>query len=51
MPRETMAAKRERALEVARRMNEHYPAAECALVYGGLTKWTAAISSPRFPII
>ena len=35
MPRETMAAKRERALEVARRMNEHYPAAECALVYGG----------------
>lgn len=35
MPRETMTAKRERALEVARRMNEHYPAAECALVYGG----------------
>ena len=33
MPRETMTAKRERALEVARRMNEHYPAAECALHY------------------
>ncbi len=30
MPRETMAAGVERALEVARRMNEHYPAAECA---------------------
>ena len=26
MPRETMTAKRERTLEVARRMNEHYPA-------------------------
>ena len=35
MPRETMTAKRERALEVARRMNEHYPAAECALHYWG----------------
>ena len=35
MPRETMKAKRQRALAVAERMNEHYPAAECALVYGG----------------
>ncbi len=35
MPRETIAAKRERALTVAQRMNEHYPAAECALDYGG----------------
>ena len=35
MPRETMTAKRERTLEVARRMNEHYPAAECALHYWG----------------
>ena len=35
MPRETMNAKRERALAVAARMNEHYPAAECALHYGG----------------
>ena len=31
MPRETMTAKRQRALAVAERMNEHYPAAECAL--------------------
>lgn len=35
MPRETMKDKRSRALLVAERMNEHYPAAECALVYGG----------------
>lgn len=35
MPRETTKAKRERAIEVARRMNEHYPQAECALHYGG----------------
>ena len=35
MPRETVAAKRERAIEIANRMNEHYPAAECALHYGG----------------
>lgn len=33
MPRETMKAKRERALTVACRMNEHYPAAQCALHY------------------
>ena len=33
MPRETVAAKRERAIEIARRMNEHYPKAECALHY------------------
>ena len=31
MPRETVAAKRERAIEIARRMNERYPKAECAL--------------------
>ncbi len=30
-----MADKRERALEIAERMNEHYSAAECALEYGG----------------
>lgn len=35
MPRETVKAKRERAIEIARRMNEHYPAAECALHYWG----------------
>ena len=35
MPRETMAAKRERALAVAERMNDHYPQAQCALSYGG----------------
>ena len=35
MPRETVAAKRERAIEIARRMNEHYPKAECALHYDG----------------
>ena len=35
MPRETMKDKRERALQVADRMNEHYPAAECALHYWG----------------
>ena len=33
MPRETVAAKRERAIEIARRMNEHYSKAECALHY------------------
>ena len=35
MPRETVAAKRERAIEIARRMNERYPKAECALHYDG----------------
>ncbi|MEG0322662.1 MAG: endonuclease III [Raoultibacter sp.] len=35
MPRESKQAKRDRALEVAKRMNEHYPEPECALVYGG----------------
>ncbi len=35
MPRESRQAKRTRALEVARRMNEHYPNAECALNYDG----------------
>lgn len=35
MPRESMRAKRERAVTVEDRMSEHYPAAECALHYGG----------------
>ena len=35
MPRETVAAKRERAIEIAHRMNERYPKAECALHYDG----------------
>lgn len=35
MPRELMKAKRERALQIAERMNQHYPAAECALLYWG----------------
>ena len=35
MPQETKKAKRERALAIARRMEEHYPEAECALVYEG----------------
>lgn len=35
MPRESMKAKRERAIAVAEAMNEHYPEAECALHYGG----------------
>lgn len=33
MARETNASKSARAMEVARRMNEHYPKAECALTY------------------
>lgn len=35
MPRESLSSKRERAIAVAARMNEHYPQAECALHYGG----------------
>lgn len=35
MPRESMKAKRERALAIEERMNEHYPQAECALRYDG----------------
>lgn len=35
MPRESKKAKRERALAVADRMNEHYGQADCALNYGG----------------
>lgn len=35
MPRELMNDKKERALKIAERMNEHYPAAECALHYWG----------------
>lgn len=35
MPREAIKAKRERALEIAERMNKHYPSPECALIYGG----------------
>lgn len=33
MPRESLKAKRERAITVQNRMNAHYPAAECALHY------------------
>lgn len=35
MPRELKADKLERALAIAERMNNHYPAAECALTYWG----------------
>ncbi len=35
MPRESIASKRTRAIEVANRMEQHYPAAECALAYWG----------------
>lgn len=35
MPRESLTAKRERALAIARRMNVHYPDATCALHYDG----------------
>lgn len=35
MPRETKAAKKERALEIEKRMNEHYPEALTALDYEG----------------
>ena len=35
MPRESMKAKRERALDVCRRMGEHYPDAQPALDFGG----------------
>lgn len=35
MPRETMSAKRVRAIEIEERMSQHYPNAECALQYGG----------------
>lgn len=35
MPRESMKAKRQRALAIEERMNERYPEAECALVYEG----------------
>ena len=35
MPRESRKAKQERALAVADLMEEHYPAAECALVFDG----------------
>ena len=35
MARESKKAKLERALEIAKRMNEHYPEAECALHYWG----------------
>lgn len=33
MPRETIAAKRERAIEIENRMSTYYPDAECALIY------------------
>ena len=35
MPRESMKSKRERALVVCERMDEHYPAAQPALDFGG----------------
>ena len=35
MPRESLKSKRARALAVEERMNEHYPAAECALQFDG----------------
>ena len=35
MPRELMKDKRERAIAIAQRMDEHFPAAECALHYLG----------------
>ena len=35
MPRELMKEKRERAIAIAQRMDEHFPAAECALHYWG----------------
>ena len=35
MPRELKADKEKRAIEIAHRMNEHYPEAECALHYWG----------------
>ena len=35
MPRESLKSKRERALEVCKRMGEHYPAAQPALDFGG----------------
>ena len=35
MPRELMKDKRERAIAIAQRMDEHFPAAECALHYCG----------------
>ena len=38
MPRELMKEKRERAIAIAQRMDEHFPAAECALHY-----WEAPI--------
>lgn len=35
MPREKIADKRARAIEIEERMSTHYPEPECALVYGG----------------
>ena len=35
MPRESLKSKRERVISVCERMEEHYPAAECALVFDG----------------
>lgn len=44
MPRETKAAKRERAIEVERRMGEHYPEPECALHYKTPFQLTIAVA-------
>ena len=35
MPRELMKDKKDRAIAIAQRMDEHFPAAECALLYWG----------------
>ena len=35
MPRESLKSKRERVIAVQERMNEHFPEAECALVFDG----------------
>jgi len=43
MPRESKAAKKQRALEVCQRMQEHYPAAECALHYHDPFTLTVAV--------
>jgi endonuclease-3 len=43
MPRESLAHKRERAIEVCRRMNDRYPDAECALDYKDPFTFTIAV--------
>lgn len=43
MPRESLAHKRERAIEVCRRMDRRYPEAECALDYRDPFTFTIAV--------